>query len=83
MRLAESVSALDTDDGTVLLHERSGKFYQLNSTGSEVLSRLLGGERLPDVVGALAERTGAGREKVHRDVAELVDRLHGAGLVTP
>jgi predicted transcriptional regulator len=82
MRLARSVSALDTDDGTVLLHEREGKFYQLNATGSEVLSRLLAGERLPDVVDELAERTGAARERVHQDVSELIGRLHGAGLVT-
>ncbi|MET9646234.1 lasso peptide biosynthesis PqqD family chaperone [Streptomyces syringium] len=83
MRLAQSVSTLDTDYGTVLLHERDGKFYQLNATGSEVLSRLLAGERLPDVVSGIAERSGAVRETVHRDVTALIDRLRDAGLVAP
>lgn len=83
MRLGESVSTLDTEDGTVLLHEQDGTFYQLNDTGSEVVSRLLAGERLPEVVGRIAERSGTARETVHRDVATLLDRLHETGLVTP
>jgi hypothetical protein len=41
VRLRADVSAIDADDGLVLLDERSGKYYQLNSSGAIVLRALL------------------------------------------
>ncbi|USA02001.1 hypothetical protein NCG97_17145 [Streptomyces lydicamycinicus] len=37
----------DTDDGTVLLNERTGRYWQLNATGGQVLRQLLDGHEAP------------------------------------
>ncbi len=42
--LVPGVSVADTENGTVLLDERSGRYWMLNRTGAVVLRCLLDGE---------------------------------------
>ncbi|WP_409181206.1 lasso peptide biosynthesis PqqD family chaperone [Amycolatopsis sp. VS8301801F10] len=83
MRLPPEVTAAGTPDGTVLLDLTSGRYWQLNSTGSAVLQGLLDGSD-PEVVAAeLAARHGIDEAVAQKDVAAVVDHLRSAGLVTP
>ncbi|RKT54718.1 lasso peptide biosynthesis PqqD family chaperone [Saccharothrix australiensis] len=80
LRLAHHVSVTTTEDGAVLLDERTGRYWQLNQTGSEVLRTLLDGGDQEDAARLLAERGGADRATVASDVADVVAHLCSAGL---
>jgi len=82
VRLQADVSTVDTDDGMVLLDERAGRYWQLNRTGAVVLRLLLDGATSGEVGQALAERQPVNIEQAGADVADLVQRLRAAGLVT-
>lgn len=79
--LRADVSMVDTETGLVLLDERTGKYWQTNSTAAFVLHRLLDGEAIPDVVRSLRARYSVGAERAGADVAAVVGRLRSAGLV--
>ncbi|MFD1148851.1 lasso peptide biosynthesis PqqD family chaperone [Saccharothrix hoggarensis] len=80
LRLAEHVSLTSTEDGAVLLDERTGRYWQLNSTGSFVLHTLLEGGDHEQVVGLLLARGAADPATVDADVADVVGQLCTAGL---
>ncbi|MEU0201521.1 MULTISPECIES: lasso peptide biosynthesis PqqD family chaperone [unclassified Streptomyces] len=81
MRLHPDVSTTDTDDGTVLLNERTGRYWQLNNTGAQVLRRLLGGQEPAGIAAELANRYGITPEQAERDVTAVIERLRGSELV--
>lgn len=80
--LRADVSMTDTDTGLVLLDERTGKYWQTNTTGAFVLHQLLDGTSAPHVVGLLRERYSVDAEQAGVDVEALVGRLRKAGLIT-
>ncbi|WP_419998133.1 lasso peptide biosynthesis PqqD family chaperone [Streptomyces boninensis] len=79
--LHSDVSLVETGDGAVLLHQRTGRYWQLNRTGAQVLGRLLDGDTQEQAAHALAGRHGADPERAGRDVAALVERLRSARLL--
>ncbi|MFI9203200.1 lasso peptide biosynthesis PqqD family chaperone [Streptomyces sp. NPDC053048] len=81
-RLRPDVTACPTDDGMVLLNERTGRFWQLNATGALIVSALLEANSPEQVVEHLARSLPVSRERAAADVARLVDDLVRAGLVT-
>ncbi|CUW27212.1 lasso peptide biosynthesis PqqD family chaperone [Streptomyces sp. P10-4] len=81
MRLHPDVISTATDDGTVLLNERTGRYWQLNKTGTRVLQGLLDGQEAAGIAAELADRYGIGRRQAERDVAAVIERLSGAKLV--
>ncbi|MDQ3905612.1 MAG: lasso peptide biosynthesis PqqD family chaperone [Actinomycetota bacterium] len=83
VRLRADVSTVDTDDGLVLLDERSGKYYQLNSSGAVVLRALLEGGSTEAAVRALCERFPHQTDRIGTDVAAVVAHLRTVGLITP
>jgi hypothetical protein len=83
MLLHPDVSLTDTDDGTVLLHGRTGRYFQLNLTGRTVLRRLLAGETPADVADGLAAAHGIGAERAKDDVKAVLAQLASAELVLP
>lgn len=83
MRLHPDVSMTDTDDGTVLLHGRTGRYFQLNLTGREVLHGLLAGQAPSAVADALAAAHGVGSERAKGDVKAVLAQLASAELVLP
>ncbi|MBZ4318929.1 lasso peptide biosynthesis PqqD family chaperone [Streptomyces sp. SCA2-4] len=80
MRLHPDVSMTDTDDGTVLLHQRTGRYWQLNTTGSHVLHRLLDGDTPEAVAAGLAATHGIPEERAAADVDAVLGRLAAARL---
>jgi hypothetical protein len=83
LSLADGVSIAETDDGAVLLDERSGRYWRLNGSGARVLQGLLTGQGARDA--ALSAATGAAvaPDRATRDAARFLDELRTAGLVTP
>jgi hypothetical protein len=81
VQLRADVSTADTDDGLVLLDERTGRYWQLNLTGALVLRLLLDGAAPHEVAQTLADRHPVSIEQAAADVAALLERLHTAGLI--
>ncbi|MGW2546928.1 lasso peptide biosynthesis PqqD family chaperone [Kitasatospora sp. NPDC001574] len=81
--LAPAVRTVDTETGTVLLHERTGRYWQLNPTGAAVLRHLLDGATPQEAARRIAARhPDIPAEQAERDVAALIEQLHDARLVT-
>ncbi|WP_433269053.1 lasso peptide biosynthesis PqqD family chaperone [Actinosynnema sp. CS-041913] len=80
LRLAEHVSMTTTEDGAVLLDERTGRYWQLNATGSVVLHTLLEGGDQEAAVRLLLAGADADSATVGVDVAEVVEHLCSTGL---
>lgn len=80
-QLRTDVSTADTDDGMVLLDERTGRYWQLNATGAVVLRKLLDGAAPHQIAQTLADRHAVSTEQAAADVAAVLERLGTAGLV--
>jgi len=81
--LRDGISTATLDDGMVLLDERTGRYWQLNGTGTLIMAALVGG--------ASTAQTGQQLRRQHphlsvdqadQDVAALLASLRAAGLVT-
>lgn len=83
LALAPHVCATVTEDGMVLLDERTGRYWQLNGTGAAVLRHLLDGSTVDAAAARLRERHPDAADRIAADVAGLLDSLHAAKLVTP
>lgn len=81
LRLRADVSTVDTDDGLVLLDERSGKYYQLNFSGAVVLRALVEGNSAEEAVRALCERFPDKTHRIAADVTAVIEHLRAVGLV--
>jgi hypothetical protein len=82
VRLRAEVSTADTDDGMVLLDERAGRYWQLNTTGALVLRLMLDGASPGQVAQTLADRYPVRIQQAAADVTTLLRRLRTAGMVT-
>ncbi|MGP3948292.1 lasso peptide biosynthesis PqqD family chaperone [Streptomyces sp. 7N604] len=74
------VSLTDTDDGTVLLHQRTGRYWQLNITGSRVLRRLLDGDTSETIAADLTASYGIDPQRAADDVGAAIRQLRSAEL---
>lgn len=83
LRLRPDIATTDTDDGLVLLDERTGRYWQLNPTGADVLHALLEGHDPDHIAHDLATRHRIDIHQAQRDVTALTEGLHTAKLVTP
>jgi hypothetical protein len=83
LRLSADVATADTDYGTVLLDQRSGRYWQLNPTGALIVRRLLEGDTPAQAAAALTEEFTVEIDDALADVEELVEQLRAAGLVRP
>jgi hypothetical protein len=81
LRFRADVSVTDTEYGTVLLDERSGRYWQLNPTGAFVIDALLKGRTTEQAVAALTEEYRVAEPQARQDVMVLLDGLRSAGLV--
>jgi hypothetical protein len=81
LKLRDGVSTADTDYGIALLDENSGQYWNLNPTGALVLQMLLAGGTPAQAVQELTEQYEVNADTASRDVEDLVDSLHSAGLV--
>lgn len=83
LQFRSDISTTDTDYGTVLLDERSGRYWQLNGTGALVVQILRDGGTQAEAVTALVGQFEVDESQANADVAALLDGLRSAGLVTP
>ncbi|MFF4898481.1 lasso peptide biosynthesis PqqD family chaperone [Streptomyces sp. NPDC001068] len=81
LHLHPDVVTTETDDGAVLLNLKTGRYFQLNATGSGVLRQLLDGCAPDDIATALADRHKIPSERAENDVRAILDQLSAAGLV--
>jgi hypothetical protein len=81
LELRDGVSAADTDYGIMLLDENSGQYWNLNPTAAMVLRALLDGHSPEQAVQELTGQYAVDVDTASRDVQDLVDGLHSAGLV--
>jgi Coenzyme PQQ synthesis protein D (PqqD) len=82
-QLREAVSIAETDDGTVLLDEREGRYWQLNPSGGQVLRILLDEGSVEAAVAELTAQNPVSAEEATRDVTALLDQLRTAELLVP
>jgi hypothetical protein len=81
MRLHPAVSAAYTATGAVLLDQRTGRYWQLNPTGADVIRAVATTGGVTGVAGALAAAYDVRTEVVEQDVAALLGFLRTRGLV--
>lgn len=80
--LHPDVSTTDTEDGRVLLDERTGCYFQLNRSGALVLDALLTGADAGQAAHLLTQRYTVTHDRAATDVIALIHDLRTAGLVT-
>jgi hypothetical protein len=81
VRLHPDVVTTDTDDGTVLLNGRTGRYWQLNPTGAHVLRQLLDGHSPDRITADLAGRHRLDTQRAEQDVTAVIEQLRTAKLV--
>jgi hypothetical protein len=81
LRLRADVSMVDDAGSAVLLDERTGRYFQLNSTGATIVRSLLRGDSVEDTARQLAERYPVAAEQALADVVGVLDQLADARLV--
>jgi Coenzyme PQQ synthesis protein D (PqqD) len=81
VRLRPDVVTTDTDHGTVLLDLLTGRYWQLNPTGTRILNALRAGETPARTATDLAETHDLPIERANADVTATIDELHAAKLV--
>jgi hypothetical protein len=82
LTLKRSVVSTETDYGTALLDERSGRYWTLNPTAALALRVLLDGGDPPKAARALLDHYDVAPATARADVDKLVDDLQSAGLIT-
>ncbi|MFC4517589.1 lasso peptide biosynthesis PqqD family chaperone [Streptomyces ehimensis] len=80
-RLRTDVTCCTTENGMVLLEERTGRYWQLNATGASVLQALLEGFTPGQIADQLARTRPVTRDRATADVNSLLEQLTRAGLV--
>ncbi|MFI7011471.1 lasso peptide biosynthesis PqqD family chaperone [Streptomyces sp. NPDC050145] len=83
MKLRDGISVTTTDFGGVVLDQRSGTYWQLNESGTLVVSALAEGLGAPEVVDRLIAEFDVERERAEADVAALAWQLVDARMATP
>lgn len=83
LTLHPNISTVDTDDGRVLLDERTGRYFQLNSSGALILDALATGTDAQQAAHLLTRRYTVAYDRAITDVTALINYLRTAGLITP
>lgn len=80
-RLRAYVSLVGTDDGAVLLDEKSGRYWQINTTGYLILQTLMRGGTPDEAARLLADTYEVNAQRAADDVTTLVELLSTTRLV--
>ncbi|QEU68649.1 lasso peptide biosynthesis PqqD family chaperone [Streptomyces galilaeus] len=81
--LLPGVSVADTENGTVLLDERNGRYWMLNRTGAVVLRCLLDGESPQEAARTLLRLYPDAPDLATAHVESLLDALRTAKVIVP
>lgn len=83
LALRAGITTVGTEDGSVLLDEYAGRYWQVNNTGVLVLQTLLDGGTLDDAARRLTDlHPTVPAAQAVADVAAMLESLRTAGLVT-
>ncbi|MCZ0204230.1 lasso peptide biosynthesis PqqD family chaperone [Streptomyces achromogenes] len=80
-RLHSHVTTVATDDGLILLDERGGRYWQLNTTAAAILEHLTRGSDPRTTAEHLVSRYGIGHAQAESDVHTFLEHLRSAGLL--
>jgi hypothetical protein len=81
--LLPGVSVADTENGTVLLDERNGRYWMLNRTGAIVLRCLLDGESPQEAARTLLRLYPDAPDLATAHVESLLGALRTAKVMVP
>ncbi|EME98378.1 lasso peptide biosynthesis PqqD family chaperone [Streptomyces mobaraensis NBRC 13819 = DSM 40847] len=81
LHLRPDASTTDTEYGTVLLDEATGRYWQLNATASLALRTLLAGGTVDQAADALTEGYAVDAERARADVERLLTGMRAAKVV--
>ncbi|MBZ4318584.1 lasso peptide biosynthesis PqqD family chaperone [Streptomyces huiliensis] len=81
VRLQDHVSVTKVEGGSVILDERSGRYWQINSSAGTALDALLGGGDAEAAAEALVRRYEVDSAQARADVKALLSALRSASLV--
>ncbi|WP_158896179.1 lasso peptide biosynthesis PqqD family chaperone [Amycolatopsis anabasis] len=79
--LRPDIATTHTEHGTVLLDGRTGRYYQLNPTGTRILHALESGHTPAQIATQLADLHHLDPDRARRDVDAITTRLHTANLL--
>ncbi|MEV0370684.1 lasso peptide biosynthesis PqqD family chaperone [Streptomyces sp. NPDC050636] len=82
LSLAPHITSARTPGGLVLLNTRTGRYWQLNDTGTLVLEHLLAGGSCTSAAAELRTRHPEAADRVEADTVGLLETLKSAELVT-
>ncbi len=81
LRLHDHVQLTETEDGAVLLDEKSGQYWQLNGSGLLILRTLLADGTPEQAAAAVVARYPVDDARALEDIEKLVSMLRSARLV--
>jgi hypothetical protein len=81
IKISKSVILTETDDGMVLLDQRIGRYWQLNSTGAVVLRTLDQGGTVQQAITELTTERPEASERIESDVRTFLETLRQAGVI--
>lgn len=81
LKLRAGVFEAETEYGIVLLDGDSGKYYDLNGSGTLVLRALLSGETPEQAARALTQEYAVSMDEATRDVEDLLENLRTTRMV--
>jgi hypothetical protein len=82
IRISEDVLSQEVAGETVLLDLASESYFGLDEVGTRVWQMLKTGMLKEAIVDTLLADYDVGREELETDVADLLDQLEAAGLIT-
>jgi hypothetical protein len=81
LKLRPGVFEAETEYGIVLLDGDSGKYYDLNGSGTLVLRALLSGGTPEQAARALTQEYAVSMDEATRDVEDLLEHLRTTRMV--
>ncbi len=81
IRIPGHVMYRELDDEAVLLDLNSGRYFGFDEVGMRMWHALLQSESLAQAVELLLRRYSADRARLHRDLADWLERLVERGLL--
>jgi hypothetical protein len=79
--LVSHVTITTTEHGMVALNQRTGRYFQLNGTGAEVLTWLLDGHSVASAAANLGNQHPDAADRAENDVNNLIQALREAKVI--
>ncbi len=83
MRPARDVIARRVDTGTILIHLRTNRIYELNGTGARIWELLAQGRTAADMRSLLQQEFDVGDTEAARAIEDTFAMLSREGLIEP